>query len=119
MALVEVTRFLDLTEAQVAASALHASGIEAEVVDEVLGRNAFALQLAMGGFRLMVDEADAAAARALVEDCRAEPSAIAPLPPREAAARTLLSLALTLLTGVAAPLRPRRPSRLVDPPHIS
>jgi hypothetical protein len=119
MALVEATRFLDLTEAQVAASALRASGIDAEVVDEAIGRNAFTLQLAMGGFRLMVDEADAAAARALVEDCRAEPSALAPLPPREAAARTLLSLALTLLMGLPAPLRPRRPSRLVDPPNIT
>jgi hypothetical protein len=114
MALVEAARFWDLTEAQVAGSALRASGIEAEVVDEVVGRNAVWWQSAMGGFRLLVDEADAAAARALIEDCRSEPGAVAPLPPREAAARTLLSLALTFLTGCLVPLRPRRPSRLVE-----
>ena len=73
MALVEVGRFLDLTEAQAAAAALRASGMETMLQGEHHGQAVYRLQQALGGFGLWVDEADAADARAFLENARAEP----------------------------------------------
>ncbi|WP_397400515.1 putative signal transducing protein [Phenylobacterium sp.] len=72
MSLVQIARFADLTEAHVAASALVASGISATVFDE-LGQTYYLLQTALGGFRLMVSEADADEARAYITSLRQAP----------------------------------------------
>ncbi len=119
MALAEVGRFLDLSEAQAAAAALRASGMDVFIQNENWGQTEAYLQLAMGGFRLWTDEADAPAARAFINDCRTEPSGIAPQGGR---AQTLLALALTLTSGpiagwLAAPFRRRR-DRLPDWPEV-
>jgi hypothetical protein len=78
MALVEVARFLDLTEAQSAAAALRASGIPVFMQNENWGQTEAYLQLAMGGFRLWTPEEEAASAKAFIAACRAEPSDRAP-----------------------------------------
>ena len=68
MALVQIARFADMTEAQVAASALRASGIAA-VVHDGSGQNYYLVQ----NFRLAVPEPDAADARAYLATLRNEP----------------------------------------------
>ncbi len=73
MALRNIARFADLTEAQVAASALEASGIEVLLADEVQGRNMPFLGQALGGYGLWVDETDERDATTLVEAGRATP----------------------------------------------
>jgi hypothetical protein len=77
MALVEVARILDLTEAQTAASALRASGIQVFVQNENWGQTEVYLQIGMGGFRLWTPEADAADASAFIAESRrrSEPDA--------------------------------------------
>jgi len=114
MALVEIARFADLTEAQVAASALRASGIPVLVQNENWSQANASLTLAMGGLRLWVPEEEAPDARAFIEAQRSKPSAMAPLGGAEATVRTTLSLLLTFLFGVIVPLRPRRSGRLID-----
>jgi len=99
MALAEVARFLDLTEAQTAAAALRASGVQVFLQNENWGQTEAYLQLAMGGFRLWAPEEDAAAARAFVAACRAEPSEIAP---QGGAAQAVAGVGLALLLGPAA-----------------
>ena len=116
MALVEVARFLDLTEAQVVASALRSGGLFVFVQNEVIGRMDVNLLYAVGGIRIWVPEAEAADARAYIAASRRQPSSLEPLPAAEATARSLASLLLTLVTGVVTPLRPRRPERLGDGP---
>jgi hypothetical protein len=112
MELVEVGRFLDLSEAQTAASALRASGMEIFVQNENWGQTEAYLQLAMGGFRLWTRDRDAEAARAFIKACRAEPSEIAP---QGGAGQAVGALALLLLLGPAvgwiATLFHRRGSR--------
>ena len=114
MALVEIARFLDATEAQVVASALRSGDIYVLVQGETLALMDANLINAMGGLRLWVPEADAEAARAFIGANRARPSTLDPLPAGEAAGRTVMSLLLTLLTGSIVPLRPKRPERLGD-----
>jgi len=116
VALVEVARFLDLTEAEVAASALRSGGIFVVLQNEVITRMDVNLAHAVGGVRLCVPQDDAADARAFIAEHRRRPSDKAPLPKAEAAARTAFSLLLTLFTGAFVPLRPKRPGRLTDDP---
>ena len=68
MDLVQIARFADLTEAQVAASALRASGIAA-VVHDTCGQNYYLVQ----NFRLAVPESDADDARAYLTTLRDGP----------------------------------------------
>ena len=70
MALVQIARFADRYEAQVAASALRASGIAAVVHDEA-GQNYYLVQ----NIRLAVAEPDAADARAYLDMLRGRGSA--------------------------------------------
>lgn len=119
MALSEVARFLDLSEAQTAASALRASGMEVFVQNENWGQTEAYLQLAMGGFRLWTHEADAAAARAFIQDCRGQPSGIAP---QGGEGQAVAGVALALTLGPAAAwlvsLFRRRGSRLPSWPEV-
>lgn len=99
MPLVAVAHFIDLPEAQVAASALHASGIDAVVQNEVVGQSFYHLQRAFGGFRILVPEEDAADARAFVAAGRSEPR-----PPPEPGVppprtRTAIGMFLALFLG--------------------
>jgi len=116
MAFVEVARFLDVPEAQVAASALRASGIPVLVQNESWGQTQGNLLFAMGGVRLWVPQADAQDVRAFLAERRAQPSQMQPLKPGEAATWMGLSLLITFCFGVFAPLRPRRFDRLGDDP---
>lgn len=116
--MIEVARFLDLSEAQTAAAALRASGIEVFVQNENWGQTEAYLQFAMGGFRLWTHEDDAGDARVFIETCRATPSEIAP---EGGAAQAIggLALALTLgpVAGFLAALFHRRGSRLRAGPN--
>lgn len=75
MALVEIARFDDITEAQAAAAALRASSIPVMLQNEFHGHAMFYISQALGGFRLWTPEEDAVDARAFIESCRGEPSA--------------------------------------------
>ncbi len=115
MALVEVARFLELTEAQAAAAALRASGIPVFMQNENWGQTEAYLQLAMGGFRLWAPEEEAAAAKAFIGACRAEPSQIEP---QGGPGQTAMGLGLLFLLGpigafLATAFR-RRGARLPD-----
>jgi hypothetical protein len=112
MDMVQVARFLDPTEAQVAASALRSGGMLVHLQGEVLGQMDVNLVYAMGGIRLWVPEDEAEDARAFINASRSQPSTLAPLPVAEATVRTTLSFLLTFLMGGVVPLRPRRPERL-------
>ena len=70
MAMVEIARFTDVTEAQTAASALRASGIPVLIQNEFWGQNQFYMQIAMGGFRLWTPQKDAVDAKAFIAECR-------------------------------------------------
>jgi hypothetical protein len=70
MDLVQIARFADLTEAQVAAAALRASGIPAVVHDES-GQNYYVVQ----NYRLAVPQTDADDARAYLDMLRTAPRA--------------------------------------------
>ena len=95
MSLVEIARFVDGTEAQVAASALRASGIEPLIQGELHAQNVYFLQQALG-YGLLVDEADAADARALIAECRGQPAAPPENPRRR---RNILAIATGFLFG--------------------
>jgi hypothetical protein len=73
MALVEIARMYDLTEAQVAAAALRASGIPAHLQNEHVAQANPLLQTAVGGFGLWAPEEDAADARAFLRARRRPP----------------------------------------------
>ena len=111
MALVEVARILDLTEAQAAASALRASGIEVFVQNENWGQTEAYLQIGMGGFRLWTPAEDAEDARAFIDDARQGADAAAAAV-REFPVVTLGAIALAGVTGLfgwmLAPLLQRR-----------
>jgi hypothetical protein len=99
MALVEVARFLDLTEAQAAAAALRASDIPVFLQNENWGQTEAYLQLAMGGFRIWSPEEHADEARAFIDVCRATTSQIRP---QGGPAQAAVGLGLALLLGPAA-----------------
>jgi hypothetical protein len=70
MALVEIARFDDLQEAQIAAGALRAVGLTPLLQNEQWGSVAFFMQRAMGGFRIWTPEEEADDARTLIDACR-------------------------------------------------
>ena len=77
MSLVQIARFADLYEAQVAASMLRANGILPFLPEEYRGSTDFFLWQALGGFRLLVVEDEAEAAYALIAPHRkADPEAL-------------------------------------------
>jgi len=96
MALVEIARFLDLSEAQAAAASLRASGIPVFLQNENWGQTEAYLQLAMGGFRLWTPEEEAPDARAFIEQARAIPSEG---PTQGGPGQTVAALGLMLLVG--------------------
>ena len=111
MALVEIARFLDLTEAQAAASALRASGVPVFMQNENWGQTEAYLQLAMGGFRLWTPEEEAADARAFLASVA--PSSRPDEPPTAGdQAVTSRALAMARMAGPLAwlvlPFRRRR-----------
>lgn len=116
MALVEVARYLDVPEAQVAASAIRASGIPVLVQNEGSVQTLGHLLFALGGVRLWVPEADAKDVRAYLAERRVQPSQIAPQKLADAAIWIALSFLITFFFGIVAPLRPRRFDRLGDDP---
>jgi hypothetical protein len=118
MQFVEIARFTDLTEPQVAASALRASGIPVILHRQHLSQVNYNLLYATGGVGLLVPEDDAVAARAFLDNVRARPMTLEPLGALEVAVRAVLSIALTWLTGFVTPLRPRRFKRLGDEPEV-
>jgi hypothetical protein len=87
-----VTRIPSLMEAHIAAGALRAAGIAAEVFDAGFGAMEAPVIEGLGGYRLMVPEAEVAAARETLKAIRAgpglplaedeSPSPWAPLAPR-------------------------------------
>ena len=95
MPLVEIARLTDGTEAQVAAAALRASGIETLIQGELHAQNVYFLQQALG-YGLLVDERDADDARILIADSRGQPQE-PPENPRRG--RSLLAMAVGLLFG--------------------
>ena len=114
MRFVEVARFTDLTEPQVAASALRASGIPVILHREFLAQMDVNLVFATGGPGLWVPEDDAEAAREFLELTRRQPSTLRPLGPLEGTIWGVLSVALLVVIGGFLPLRPKRPERLGD-----
>jgi hypothetical protein len=77
LSLVQIARFADLYEAQVAASMLRANGLMPFLPEEYRGSTDFFLWQAMGGFRLLVVEDEAEAAHALIAPHRkADPEAL-------------------------------------------
>lgn len=76
MALVEIARFSDLREGQIAASRLRATGLMPILWDEYRGSIDFFLWQALGGFRLCVIEDEAEEARALITLCRTSDPAV-------------------------------------------
>jgi hypothetical protein len=115
---VTVARFADPLEAQIACGRLRAEGISAHVADAHMGLANWEWRLAVGGTRVLVDEADAEFARrvireldaghyALDADADAEP-ALQP-PSRESWSSRLAWIAL-MLFGLPLPWR-RKPSR--------
>lgn len=119
MALVEVARFADLTEAQVAASALRASGIFVFLQNQHHGEANFAVQYALGGFPLHVMEEDAEGVRKMLSQVRAAPTSLAPLPAHRNAARLAFSALATWMFGVPTPLKVRREHQDDDQAPIS
>lgn len=66
MALIQIARYADLREAQVAASMLRARGMLVVLPEEQLTQTNFLLSQAVGGCRLCVAEGDAEEALALI-----------------------------------------------------
>lgn len=97
MALVQIARIFDLTEAQVAAAGLRASGIPTHLQNEHIAQANPLLQGAVGGFGLWVLEEDAADARAFLRIGRPAPPIDAAERPRRR--RRWLAVALGLLFG--------------------
>jgi len=99
MTLAVIATFSGLTEAQIAAGALRAGGLHAEVADQHFGSVVWTDQVALQGFRLTVPKGEAAAARALLAEILAEPPPEpAWYPPRKAgnAGWRFLAVALAL-----------------------
>jgi hypothetical protein len=72
-----VTRIPNLMEAQIAAGALRASGIHAQVFDGTFGGMEAPVIEGLGGYRLMAPESEVAEAREMLKALRANP------PPRD------------------------------------
>jgi hypothetical protein len=72
MALEVVTRIPTLAEAQIAAGALRASGIDAEVFDANFGQVESPVIEQLGGFRVMAPGAQARAAREMLDAIRSQ-----------------------------------------------
>jgi hypothetical protein len=112
MDLVEIKRFLDLTEAQAAAAALRASGMSIHVQNEHYGQTEPYLQIALGGFGIYAAEADARDARAYLAAVHSEATADLPAPPPQNELVTtgvvVLAAATGILAWLAAPLLRRR-----------
>lgn len=113
MALVEVARFIDLTEAQAASAALRASGVPVHLQNENFGQIEPHIQMGLGGFILWAPEEEAADARAFIVASRRDfAPARAPLPEAAAPAQGLgvflLALASPAVGYLLAPFR-RRP----------
>ena len=66
MALVQIARYADLREAQIAAGMLRAEGMLVALPEEQITQTNFLLSQAVGGCRLCVAEQDAEAALALI-----------------------------------------------------
>jgi hypothetical protein len=73
MALVEIVRFADLREAQVACSALTAMGFDPFLFDEYRAAAIWTEQSAIGGLRIVVPQDQAEEAKAFVDAVRASP----------------------------------------------
>jgi hypothetical protein len=73
MALAVVARMPTLVEAHIAVGALRASGIEAQVFDANFGGVEAPVIEALGGFRIMADEADVVAARQALRTLQSAP----------------------------------------------
>ena len=71
MALVEIARFADMNEAQVAGSALRAAGFHPVLPDEHVASVVWTDQFAIGGIRLSVPGREAADARDFITEVRA------------------------------------------------
>jgi hypothetical protein len=114
MALVVVATFLTVTEAQIAAGALKASGLHPILADETFGSALWTHQFALQGFRLLIPEEEAADAMAFLAAVRSRKMR---RPPVRASRYAWASLAvlLTFLFSVhagwlaVAGLRRRRP----------
>jgi hypothetical protein len=68
-----VTRIPSYVEAQIAAGALRAAGIDAQVFDGAFGQVEAPVIEALGGFRIMAPEAQLASAKELLAALRASP----------------------------------------------
>jgi len=79
---VTASRFATISEAHIAAGALRCHGLAAEVFDTQLGQTDWLIQTALGGFRLVVAEADLEAACRILGPARAA----APPPPEDRSA---------------------------------
>lgn len=103
--LVEVARFTTLSEAHVAAGALRATGVPAEVFDDGLGGVNWMMQQAVGGFRLVTPEQDAPEARAMISQMRNTPAppdktdVVAEAPKPKGLRRLIAVLGLLLFGG--------------------
>ena len=118
MALVEVARFLDATEAQVAASALRASGIPVFVQNEQWGQVETYMQLAVGGFALWTPEDMAQDASDFIAECRSTPSeATVTGGPVQTAAALVLAFLLTPTLAWIVPLFRRRSRAPISEPN--
>jgi hypothetical protein len=73
MGLAVVTRIPSLVEAQIAAGALRSAGIDAQVFDGAFGQIEAPVIEALGGFRIMAPEEEAATAREILKELRASP----------------------------------------------
>jgi hypothetical protein len=115
--LATVARFADPLEAQIACGRLRAEGIDAHVADAHMGLANWEWRLAVGGTRVLVDEADAERARNVMRDLDAglyaldAESAEEPLhpPSRESRSSRIAWIAL-MLFGLPLPWR-REPPR--------
>ena len=113
MSFVEIARFLDLEEAQVAAAALRSSGMIVLIQNEGAANANFALIYAMGGIRLLVHEGDAHVAQAFLDVARKRLPAAQDRPPTSGdLLLRALGAIVTLGTGVLTPLMGRRRERL-------
>jgi hypothetical protein len=107
MALVEIARFSDISEAQVAASALRASGVFVFLQNENWSQTQAYLTLAMGGVRLFTTTDEAEDAREFVRACRSTPTVVVPLNPVQGVLWTVATLVVSTVLGILMPLRPR------------
>ena len=123
--LATVARFADLLEAQIACGRLRAEGVDAHVADAHMGLANWEWRLAVGGTRVLVDEADAERARKVMRDLDAglyaldAESAEEPLhpPSRESRSSRIAWIAL-MLFGLPLPWR-RKPPREQETRTIS